>query len=102
MEEILMTFNDACKIILKGTKRAIPTQQYTGNPIKPTIDLLFKSGKSTATGTNLKLRKGTDYEVCYFDNTEVGTATVFVKALTAAGKLFSSITVTFKIDRKES
>lgn len=36
--------------------------------------------------TRLGLKEGTDYKIYYFDNKKLGTAIVFVKAISTKGK----------------
>jgi len=71
---------------------AISDQEYTGSPI--TLDgekLVVKAVSGTETKT---LTAGTDYDVTYDKNTDVGTATVTV---TGKGNYTGTQTVTFKI-----
>ena len=89
------------KVVLKETGKDIPSQMYTGNPIKPEIELLFKNKKQYISGSKLGLKEGTDYKVFYFDNVKPGTAMVFVKALSFKGKTINSATTTFKIVPRE-
>ena len=64
---------------------AIPDQTYTGSVIEPAV---------TATLDGNALTAGTDYELTYADNVELGTATVTVKG---KGNLEGSTELTFKI-----
>jgi len=74
-------------------KKAIPKQTYTGNPIEPEFTL---RGTKTIDGKQktVDLVKGTDYTVEYFDNVEIGTATV---KITGIGVFDGTRTATFKI-----
>ena len=90
------------KVTLKGTTKAIPSQMYTAKSIKPEIDLLFRAKKSSVSGAKLGLKEGRDYKVYYFDNVKLGTALVFVKALSNNGKAIGCTTTSFKIVRRES
>lgn len=69
---------------------AIGNQTYTGSPITPTVTV-YKAGTETA------LNPGTDYDVAYSDNVNVGTATVTV---TGKGNYASTKTTTFNITAK--
>ena len=69
---------------------AIGNQTYTGSPITPTVTV-NKAGTTTA------LNPGTDYDVAYSDNVNVGTATVTV---TGKGNYASTKTTTFNITAK--
>lgn len=72
------------------TIAAIADQTYTGSPITPTVTV-YKAGTTTP------LTPGTDYDVAYSDNVNVGTATVTV---TGKGNYASTKTTTFKITAK--
>ena len=93
------------QIVLKGTTKAIPTQAFTGRPIEPEIDLLFKKRSSRGyifnTATRRGLREGTDYKVYYFDNVKRGGGFVFVKALSNKGKAINSTSTKFTITKRE-
>ena len=67
------------------TVETISDQIYTGTAIKP--QLVIKNGSRA-------LVLGTDYEVSYSNNTEIGTATVVI---TAKGNYTGTITKTFNI-----
>ncbi len=49
----------------------IPNQVYTGNPITPALTL-------SDSVTGVSLQEGTDYELTYSDNTNVGTACITI------------------------
>ena len=51
----------------------IPDQTYTGKAIEPKIEVYING--------DTKLTAGTDYELVYADNTEVGEAAITIKAL---------------------
>ena len=63
----------------------IANQMYTGKPITP--ELTVKDGKDT-------LKEGTDYQVAYFNNSEVGTASAVI---TGIGGYVGMKKVTFRI-----
>ncbi len=65
------------------------TEEYTGNPIKPTVTV-------TVNGTSLTV--DTDYEVSYTTNTNVGTATVTV---TGIGNYGGTVSKEFEITPKK-
>ncbi len=65
---------------------AIADQNYTGNPVTPSI--------TVTDGTNI-LREGTDYTVTYKNNTKVGTATV---TLQGTGNYSGTKSVEFNIN----
>ena len=65
------------------------TEEYTGNPIKPTVTVTVK-------GTSLTV--DTDYEVSYTTNTNVGTATVTV---TGIGNYGGTVKKEFEITPKK-
>jgi uncharacterized repeat protein (TIGR02543 family) len=92
----------AADIVLKGTKKAIPSQMYTGKPIEPPISLLFKDRRNKVPGEKLGLKEGRDFQVYYFDNIQLGTAFVFVKAKSNNGKTIGNVTDSFKIIRRDS
>ncbi len=77
-------------IYVTATIENIAPQIYTGSAIEPAV-ITFKD----ASGNVVSLTKGTDYEVTYADNTDVGTATVKVTSkgdtygFTAAVKTFT-------------
>lgn len=62
-----------------------PDAQYTGDPIEPSLTV--RMGKKY-------LKRGEDYELLYFDNVNVGTATVEVSAL---GEYYNSVYRNFSI-----
>jgi hypothetical protein len=69
----------------------IEDQTYTGSPITPTVTV-NKAGSTTTA-----LNPGTDYDVAYSDNVNVGTATVTV---TGRGNYAGIKTTTFDITAK--
>ena len=60
------------KIYAKGTKKAVPAQGYTGEPLEPEIDVYVKIGK-TWTKVDESL-----YTVTYVNNIERGKAKILV------------------------
>lgn len=72
----------------KCTISAFAKQYYTGKAITPAV--IVKEGNKT-------LKKGTDYQVTYFNNTNLGTATV---EITGIGQYKGSIKKTFEIQVK--
>lgn len=72
-------------LISKATVAKIANQPYTGSEIEPAITV--KYGKTV-------LKVGTDYEVSYENNTEIGTATAI---LTGLGSYSGEKRITFKI-----
>lgn len=64
--------------------------EYTGSAVTPKVTI--KNGSKT-------LKEGTDYKLTYKDNTNVGTATVTIEALTSSayGNPDPLLTVTFEI-----
>jgi hypothetical protein len=78
---------DAVSIYSKSlTIEPIADQKYTGRTIKP--DVIIDNGTAGV------LEENVDYTVSYSDNTEVGTATVYINGI---GNFYGSATVTFKI-----
>ena len=73
--------------IAKTTISSISAKAYTGKEIKPTITV--KDGSKT-------LKAGTDYEVTYANNKNVGKATV---TITGKGDYSGSVTKTFLIKK---
>lgn len=72
------------------TIAAIPDKTYTGDEIKPTLNITYE-------GT--RLRKGTDYTVTYSNNVKVGTAKC---KITGKGNYTGTKTVSFKIVKASS
>lgn len=71
---------------IKGAKvNAISDQTYTGNPITPKIEVTFG---------DVTLVEGTDYEVTFSDNVNVGSATV---SIIGKGKYNDTTIVKFNI-----
>ena len=83
-------FNISAKALDDGMVATIPAQSYTGNALTPNVTLTY-NGKA--------LVKGTDYNVSYTDNTDVGTATVTITAV-ENGNYSGSATATFTIGQK--
>ena len=73
------------QLITKAKISKITNQQYTGKALTPTVQV--KYGKTM-------LSEGTDYELVYQNNTEIGTANVVVKG---KGDYSGQKTVSFKI-----
>lgn len=71
----------------------IPAQPYTGSAIEPGI---------TVTGDGITLTKDIDYTVKYDNNTDVGTATVTVKATAGGNYTFADVTKDFVISKAAS
>lgn len=72
-------------LMSKATISKISSQQYTGEKLTPIIKV--KYGKTI-------LREGTDYELEYRNNTEIGTASVVVKG---KGNYCGQKSISFKI-----
>lgn len=80
------TFNIVSKPISSGiTIKSIPEETYTGQEIKPKVQILK--------GTK-KLEENVDYTLSYGKNIDVGTAVVYV---TGKGNYNNQVTVNFKI-----
>ncbi len=73
------------------TSYTVPDQYYTGKEIEPVIPNPKYSGET------LVLVRGTDYDVEYHNNVEIGTATMTV---TFKGNYTGTVTKTFKIVEK--
>lgn len=71
--------------ISSGTVSSIPTQNYTGKEVTPSVKVKV-NGRT--------LVKGTDYEVTYYNNINSGTATVRIHGI---GNYSGSITEQFEI-----
>ena len=69
---------------------AIPDKTYTGDEIKPTLNITYDGER---------LKKGTDYTVTYSNNVKVGTAKC---KITGKGSFKGTKTVSFKIVTKNS
>ena len=63
----------------------IPDQKYTGSKITPALKIQTASGL---------LHENVDFTVSYADNTEVGTATIYINGI---GDFYGTLTKTFKI-----
>lgn len=61
-----------------GTLKDIEEQQYTASAITPAVDLTLDSGENVAIGT--------DYNVIYLKNTDIGTAKVYVEGINDYGE----------------
>lgn len=72
--------------IQDGDVKAIPDQTHTGKPITPEI---------TVTVNQKELKQGTDYEVTYENNTEIGNTAVAV--ITGKGEYTGTVRKNFKI-----
>ncbi len=72
--------------ISDGSIAAIADQSYTGNAINPDLTV------TTASGT--ELQRGTDYNAHCYNNTNTGTATVYVAG---AGNYTGNLQASFKI-----
>ncbi|MBQ9212710.1 MAG: hypothetical protein IJ150_02045, partial [Bacteroidales bacterium] len=84
---LTVTLIDARKSV-EDLTITIPTQTYTGSAIEPEVTVM--DGKTTLT-------LGTDYEVSYSDNTNVGTATA---KITGKGNYSGTVEKTFEITPK--
>ncbi|MCR4947283.1 MAG: hypothetical protein K5929_10115 [Lachnospiraceae bacterium] len=73
------------KDITKLSISEISDKTYTGKEIKPSVNI--KNGKKT-------LKEGTDYNLSYSCNTDIGIASVIV---TGKGKYFGSVKQNFRI-----
>ena len=93
VEKANITTEDAAGQI---TIPAIEDQTYTGSAIEPAITVTY--GRN-----NVALVAGTDYEVSYTNNTNVGTATITITTLTSSTNWYSgnTITRTFNIVKAE-
>ena len=80
-------FVSVLKSMLNCDVASIPTQVYTGSAIEPAVTV--KDGETTLTS-------GTDYEVAYSNNVNVGTATV---TITGKGDYSGETAATFTIAR---
>ena len=65
----------------------IPDQKYTGSKVTPDLNITF--------GTR-GMKKNVDYTVSYAENTEVGTATVYINGI---GDFYGTVTKTFSIKK---
>lgn len=83
------TFTVDAKQLKEGMIADIPSQTYTGSAIKPEVAVTDGSGT---------LVKGTDYEVTYTGNTNVGTGSVKV---TGKGNYSGEIIKNFVIDKAD-
>lgn len=83
------TFRITGPNLYSATISTIPDQLYTGSYLQPTV---------TVTVNNITLRQGTDYNVSYSNNRNVGTATVTV---TGRGSYSGTKTTTFRILGKD-
>ena len=81
-------YNVVANDLANATISSIEDQIATGEQIKPAI---------TVMNGNIKLTEGTDYEVSYGDNKEVGEGTVTIKALDSNKNYTGSQTVKFNI-----
>ena len=83
------TFTIVAKELAKGMIANIPAQTYTGSEIRPEV---------TVTDGNRPLVKGTDYDVAYSGNTNVGTGSVKV---TGKGNYSGEIIKNFVINKAD-
>lgn len=83
--KISKTFKINTINLSKFTVTGITNKTYTGKTL--TQSIVVKNGKTT-------LKKGTDYNISYKNNKNIGTATV---TITGKGKYTGKITKTFKI-----
>lgn len=68
-----LTFDITDRILIgKVAVKTIPNKTYTGTTIEPQLQVTYK---------NSVLTQGTDYEVSYLNNTEIGTATVILTGI---------------------
>lgn len=66
------------KDISIGTVTAVASQQYTGKPITPNVGVVLTSGE--------KVTNNKDYKLVYRNNTDIGTATVYVAGINGYGE----------------
>ena len=85
-------FYDIVAKTITPTIENIADQTYTGSEIKPTV--VVKDGEVTLT-------EGTDYEVTYSNNINVGTATATISEVTNGNYTFSDKDVNFTIIKKQ-
>ncbi|MCQ2528738.1 MAG: DUF4214 domain-containing protein [Saccharofermentans sp.] len=87
-----VTFNyQITAVSIKDAKvTAVADQEYTGSAIKPSISVTLN---------NMKLREGSDYTIEYKNNVNVGIASIVI---TGIGSYKDSITINFKINKKQS
>ena len=71
-----------------------PNYEYTGNSIKPSINVRIS-------GTSTLLTKDVDYKVTYGENTNVGTGTITVTTLDSGAYRFSPVVANFNISKYE-
>ena len=90
-DSLAVRYRVVAKDLKNATVSAIADQIVTGEQIKPTV---------TVMNGNIKLVEGTDYEVVYGDNKEVGEGTVTIKALDSNKNYTGSQTVKFNIVEK--
>ena len=64
------------RLITGASFKAIPAISYTGEEIKPSIEVSYR-----ISGKNIPLVQGTDFEVSYENNVQVGKATARVKGI---------------------
>lgn len=88
--EITKEFTITAKALDDSMISAIGAQTYTGEALTPNVTLTY-NGKT--------LVKGTDYNVSYTDNTNVGTAKVTITAV-ENGNYSGGATATFTIGQK--
>ncbi len=87
--EVTVTFNIQPKNINDTSISDIDSQIITGQPIEPAVTILDGSKV---------LEKGTDYEIIYENNSELGTATVIIEG---TGNYSGSVEKTFQICAKD-
>ncbi|WP_400216640.1 Ig-like domain-containing protein, partial [Methanobrevibacter smithii] len=85
-------FYDIVAKTITPTVDTIADQTYTGSEIKPTV--VVKDGATI-------LIEGTDYEVSYSNNINVGTATATISEVTNGNYTFSDKDVNFTIIKKQ-
>ncbi len=85
-------FYDIVAKTITPTVDTIADQTYTGSEIKPTV--VVKDGATT-------LIEGTDYEVTYSNNINVGTATATISEVSNGNYTFSDKDVNFTIIKKQ-
>ena len=83
-----VTFKITPKEISTATVKDIPNQKYTGSEISPSVKI---------TDGSAKLVNGTDYNLTYSNNTELGDATV---TITGKGNYTGTTTKTFTISNE--
>lgn len=102
-EEIVNAMVDSTSTHVRNLSVDFPTDNYyTGEPLYPSPRVYYYggdvlSGTDLVSGSDVVLTEGTDYELLYINNTELGTAVV---TLTGLGRYSGFVTTTFEITEK--